>query len=93
MAIITSNEDLVDYVKKIIKDSGIKKSVLAENIGLSRQGLNNLLNKKSFSIDDAKRILSGLSLSIELELCLYSLCPEIFHPDKIKNNETKNVTK
>lgn len=84
MAIITSNEDLVNYVKKIIKDSGIKKSVLAENIGLSRQGLNNLLNKKSFSIDDAKRILSGLSLSIELELCLYSLCPEVFQPDKIK---------
>ena len=84
MAIITSNEDLAGYVKDIIKASGIKKSVLAENIGLSRQGLNNLLNKKSFSIDDAKKILKPLSLSIEAEVSLYSLCPEVFQLPKIQ---------
>ena len=84
MAIITSNEDLAWYVKEIIKDSGMKKSALAESIGLSRQGLNNLLNKKSFSIDDAKKILQPLSLSIEMDLSLYSLCPEVFQPHKIQ---------
>lgn len=84
MAIITSNEDLAGYVKEVIKASGMKKSVLAENIGLSRQGLNNLLNKKSFSIDDAKKILNALSLSIEVDLYLYSLYPEVFQPPKIQ---------
>lgn len=89
MAIITSNEDLAGYVKDIIKASGIKKSVLAENIGLSRQGLNNLLNKKSFSIDDAKKILKPLSLSIEAEVSLYSLCPEVFQSPKIQKRLEK----
>lgn len=84
MAIITSNEDLAGYVKEIIKDSGMKKSALAESIGLSRQGLNNLLNKKSFSIDDAKKILQPLSLSIEMDLSLCSLCPEVFQPHNIQ---------
>ena len=84
MAIITSNEDLAGYVKEVIKASGMKKSVLAENIGLSRQGLNNLLNKKSFSIDDAKKILNALSLSREVDLSLYSLYPEVFQPPKIQ---------
>lgn len=84
MAIITSNEDLAGYVKEVIKASGMKKSVLAENIGLSRQGLNNLLNKKSFSIDDAKKILNALSLSIKVDLSLYSLYPEVFQPPKIQ---------
>lgn len=89
MVIITSNEDLADYVKEVIKDSGMKKSVLAENIGLSRQGLNNLLNKKSFSIDDAKRILNALSLSIEMNLHLISLCPEVFQSPKIQKRLEK----
>lgn len=60
---IKTNQELADFVKKAIKASGIKKNVIAENIGLSRQGLDNLLKKKSFSLDDANRILEVISLS------------------------------
>lgn len=65
---IKTNQELADFVKKAIKSSGIKKGDLAENIGLSRQGLNNLLKKKSFSLDDANRILEVLSLSAYIEV-------------------------
>lgn len=84
MAIITSNEDLANFVKEIIKESGEKKSILAENLGLSRQGLNNLLNKKSFSIDDATRILNAIYFSMEIKLSLDTIYPEIFQTPKIQ---------
>lgn len=79
---IKSNEQLADFVKKAIKASGIKKNILAENIGLSRQGLDNLLKKKSFSLDDANRILNVISLSANIKI--NPIVPEIFLPEKIK---------
>lgn len=82
MAIITSNEDLANFVKEVIKESGEKKSILAENLGLSRQGLNNLLNKKSFSIDDATKILNAIYFSMEIKLSLDTIYPEIFQTPK-----------
>ena len=79
---IESNEQLIDFVKKAIKASGIKKNDLAENIGLSRQGLDNLLKKKSFSLDDANRILNVISLSASVDID--AACPVIFLTDKLK---------
>jgi len=51
---IHTNQELAKFVKDAFKASGIKKNDLAENIGLSRQGLDNLLKKKSFSPDKIK---------------------------------------
>lgn len=76
--VIKTNQELANFVKKVIKLSGIKKSDLAENIGLSRQGLDNLLKKKSFSLDDANRILMVLSLSADIEVKIDQ--NNIFHP-------------
>ena len=48
---IKSNEKLADFVKKAIKAikaSGMKKNDIAENIGLSRQGIDNLLKRNHF---------------------------------------------
>ena len=61
---IKTNDDLRKAVIDAIKESGIKKTALAEKIGLSRQGLNNLLDKQSFSLDDANRILQIIHLSV-----------------------------
>lgn len=55
---IHSNKELSTIVSQIIKDSGIKKTFIASQLGLTRQGLDKLLQKKSFSIDDANKILS-----------------------------------
>lgn len=79
---IKTNQELADFVKKAIKASGIKKNDLAENIGLSRQGLDNLLKKKSFSLDDANRILSVILLSASVDID--ATCPVIFLTDKVK---------
>jgi len=64
---INSNAELTQAVQEAIKNSGIKKTALAEKIGLSRQGLDNLLSKKSFSIDDANRILAIINQSVYAE--------------------------
>lgn len=81
---IRNNEQLVDFVKKAIKASGIKKGDLAENIGLSRQGLDNLLKKKSFSLDDANRILNVLSLSASINVEIEHDTLSIFLTEKTR---------
>jgi len=66
--IIKTNQELIQAVNQAIKDSGIKKTILAQRIGLSRQGLDNLLKKQSFSIDDANRILAVINLSVSADM-------------------------
>lgn len=68
MTIIKNNQELSQAVSKAIKESGIKKIVLAEKIGLTRQGLDKLLQKQSFSLDDANKILSVIHLSVSAKI-------------------------
>ena len=65
---IKTNQELVQVVNDAIKKSGIKKTVLAEKIGLTRQGLDKLLQKQSFSLDDANRILNAIHLSVSAKI-------------------------
>ncbi len=65
---IHTNQELAQAVSEAIKESGIKKTALAEKIGLSRQGLDVLLKKQSFSLDDANRILSVIHLSVSADI-------------------------
>lgn len=65
---IKTNKELAQAVNKAIKESGIKKTVLAEKIGLTRQGLDKLLQKQSFSLDDANKILNVIHLSVSAKI-------------------------
>ncbi len=65
---IKTNEELRQAISQAIKDSGIKKTVLAQKIGLSRQGLDKFLLKQSFSLDDANKILNIIHLSVSAEI-------------------------
>lgn len=65
---IKTNKELAQAVNEAIKESGIKKTVLADKIGLTRQGLDKLLRKQSFSIDDANKILNIIHLSVSAEI-------------------------
>jgi len=65
---INTNKELAQAVSEAIKKSGIKKIVLADKIGLTRQGLDKLLKKQSFSIDDANKILNVIHLSVSVEI-------------------------
>lgn len=66
--IVKTNDELLQTVIQAIKDSGIKKTALAQKVGLSRQGLDNLLKKQSFSLDDANRILNVIHLTVSAEI-------------------------
>lgn len=45
---IKTNQELAQAVNEAIKESGIKKTALAQKIGLSRQGLDILLKNNHF---------------------------------------------
>lgn len=64
---IKTNQELAQAVNGAIKESGIKKTALAQKIGLSRQGLDILLKKQSFSLDDANRILNIIHQSVSAQ--------------------------
>lgn len=54
---IKSNDELKQAVNKAIKESGYKKTWISEQLGISNQNFNRLMQKKAFSIDDANKIL------------------------------------
>lgn len=55
---ISTNKDLTAAVEQVIKDNGVKKTWIAERLGVANQNVNKLMRKSNFSIDDANRILS-----------------------------------
>lgn len=62
---INTNQELAQAVNEIILQSGIKKTFISEKLGISRQALDKLLDKKNFSLEDANKILSTINYSAE----------------------------
>lgn len=62
---IKSNEELKQAVNKAIKDSGVTKTHIAKQLNISRQQVDNILNKRSFSLDDANRLLNIIGLYVD----------------------------
>lgn len=69
MIMINNNDELRDSIKKVINENGIKKSWIAQKLGICNQNVNNLLNKKNISLDDANKILNlmGYKASVIIE--------------------------
>lgn len=55
---ISTNKDLTEAVEQVIADNGIKKTWIADKLGVANQNVNKILRKTNFSIDDANKILS-----------------------------------
>lgn len=55
---INTNQELAQAVNNAIKESGYKKSYIADQLGISRQAFSNFMNKSNYSLDDANKILS-----------------------------------
>lgn len=70
---IKNNDDLRQAVKDAITDSGITKTALANKLGITRQGFDKLLAKKSFSLDDANIILDILQMYASVEIKKYEV--------------------
>ena len=60
-----TNKDLSNLVNQIIKENGINKTFISDKLGIHRQSLDNLMKKKSFSIDDANAILNIIGFEID----------------------------
>lgn len=62
---IMTNKDLIDIVNMTIKESGVTKTHIAKKLDISRQGVDKLLEKKNFSIDDANKILNIIGYKVD----------------------------
>lgn len=59
---------LAIIVNDFIDSKGIKKVWIAEQMGISQQLFQRIMNKKNFTIDDANRILSVIGYKIEYDI-------------------------
>ena len=64
--IIHNNNELVQAINDIIKESGYKKTFISENLGISNQNFNRRMNKKNFSLDDANKILNIIGYNAKI---------------------------
>ena len=63
-----SNDDIVTLIDNYLNINGIKKTFLAEKMGITRQRLNTIFSKKNINMDDLKQIADALNLDIEINL-------------------------
>ena len=62
---IKTNDDLRKAVNEAIKDSGVTKTHIAKKLGVSRQQIDNLLDKQNFALDDANKLLNVIGFCID----------------------------
>lgn len=55
---IYTNSELSQAINDIIKESGYKKTYIADQLGIKNQNLNNKINKNNLSIDETNKILN-----------------------------------
>lgn len=55
---ISTNKGLTEAVEQVITDNGVKKTWIAEKLGVANQNVNKMIRKNNFSVDDANKILS-----------------------------------
>ena len=63
---INNNAELSNTINNLIKESGIKKIVLAEKMGIVNQNLNRKINKKNLSLDETNDIINPLEYKAKI---------------------------
>lgn len=63
---INNNAELSSTINNLIKESGIKKIVLAEKMGIVNQNLNRKINKKNLSLDETNEIINPLGYKAKI---------------------------
>lgn len=63
-----NNDDIVALIDNYLNINGIKKTFLAEKMGITRQRLNSIFQKKNINLDDLKQIADALGLDVEINL-------------------------
>lgn len=62
------NKQMKELINAIIKDNGIKKTFIAEQLNITKGSFQNLLNKKNITLDDLKKICNVLGYEIEINI-------------------------
>ncbi len=67
--IYKDTEQILIEIKKIMLETKTSQREIADKLGIKPQGLTKIMNKKNFSFEDAKKILStmGYDLVIDFE--------------------------
>ena len=63
---ISNNAELSNKINNLIKESGIKKIVLAEKMGIVNQNLNRKINKKNLYLDETNDIINPLGYKAKI---------------------------
>ena len=64
----TDREQFKKLFDKLLIDEGLTKREVAKRLGVSPQGLQNLLNKKQLSFEDVQRISDAIGYDLFIEL-------------------------
>ena len=62
------NKQMKELINNIIKDNGIKKTFIAEQLNITKGSYQNLLNKKNITLEDLKKICDVLDYEIEINI-------------------------
>lgn len=60
--------ELAIMVDNFILENGIKKTWIADRLGISQQLLNKRLKKKNFTVDDANSILTTIGYRVTYKI-------------------------
>ena len=63
-----NNDDILALIDNYLNINGIKKTFLAEKMGITRQRLNTIFQKKNINLDDLKQIADALGLDVKINL-------------------------
>lgn len=65
---LNDTTSLVKAVNDAIRESGYKKSYIADCLGMTRQNLSKMLAKTNFTVNDANRILNVIGYTATIQL-------------------------
>ncbi len=60
--------ELAIMVDDFITNKGIKKVYIANELNMPQQRLNDLFNKKNFTIDDANKVLNTIGYQVKFDI-------------------------
>ncbi len=64
--IYQSNEQTIVEIKKLMLENKVSQRDIANELGITPQGLTKLLNKKNFGFEDAEKILNAMGYTLTI---------------------------
>lgn len=62
-----SKEQLIIEFKKILLDKQISQREVAQNLNITPQALNKIINKQNFSFDDMEKLLAAVNYDMVIQ--------------------------